>query len=319
MTNQQKFIKYLATTLAILLIVGIIGGVVTGILFLTVGDSDSHTSQSINYSKNDSDSSGVVIRDDGSSEPISAEDYICASYTFQDVENIEVDTSIYSVYFLQGSGDTIDVELTNVHKYYTVTQKKNTLSLKEPEMRFDNFGLDRLLNILDNAGKERKASIKITLPENFKAHKIELDGGVGNIELENVTTESLDIDAGVGNIKGFQITADTADIDAGTGDIKFTSSSFGNTEIDCGVGNLTFFGTFHGHTSISCGVGNTNISLSDTRDNYRLSLEKGLGSIKLNGDKIKINGSYTENSGAPYFLDITGGVGDITIDFADSL
>lgn len=304
MTNQQKFIKYLATTLAILLIVGIIGGVVTGIFFLT----------------------GITVNDNDSSEPFTAEDFISASYTFQDIENIEVDASIYSVYFLQGNGDDIEIELTNVYKGYTVKQKKNTLCLEEPEMHIDNFGLDHFFNLLDNAGKEKKASIKITLPENFEANKIELDGGVGNINLENVTARSLNIDAGVGDIDGFQITAETTDIDGGTGNIAFTSSAFGNTEIDCGVGNVTFWGTLHGHTSIDCGVGNTNVSLSDSRDNYRLSLEKGLGNIKLNGDKIKVagdtlelDGGYTENAGAPYFLDITGGVGDITIDFADSL
>lgn len=307
MNTQQKFIKYLATTLAVLLIVAIIGGVVTGILFLTGVYPQSGGYHSHRFNGLITDSSGNYDIDDFSDR----------EFSFSGIQNIELDASIYSVYFKKDDVNEVQVNLYNVYNGYIVEQDGNTLILEEPDT-FRNFSLNNLFDLLDNANRQHKASIHITVPQDFTAGDIELDGGVGNIELEQLTTEHLDIDAGVGDIKGFQVTASSADIDGGTGNIKFTSSVFGNTEIDSGVGNVTFNGTLQGHTSIDCGVGNTELSLSDVRENYYLSLEKGLGTMTLNGSKIKFDDTYTENPGAPYSLEVSGGVGNITINFADS-
>lgn len=314
MNTQQKFVKYLATTLAILLIVAIIGGIVTGVLFLTgVYSPGSH---------NQGNHSGIFIT--GSSDnnnknhsSYTAEDFSDREFSFSGIQNIELDASIYSVYFKKDDVSEIQVALYNVYNGYIVKQDGNTLVLEEPD-NFRNFSLNNLFDLLDNANRQHNASIHITVPQDFSAKKVELDGGVGNIDLENLTADHLDIDAGVGDIKGFQITASSADIDGGTGNIKFTSSAFGNTEIDSGVGNVIFSGTLQGHASIDCGVGNTELSLSDSRESYYLSLEKGLGTMTLNGSKVKFYDTYTENPGAPYSLEVNGGVGNITIDFADS-
>ncbi|KSV59724.1 DUF4097 family beta strand repeat-containing protein [Acetivibrio ethanolgignens] len=314
MNTQQKFVKYLATTLAILLIAAIIGGIVTSVLFLTgVYSPDSH------YQGHHS---GILITDsfDSSNKNrgrYTATDFSDRELSFSGIQNIKLDASIYSVYLKKDDVNEIQVELHNVYNGYIVKQDGNTLILEEPNS-FRNFSLNNLFDLLDNANKQRNASIHITVPQDFTAKEVELNGGVGNIELEKLAMEHLDIDAGVGDIKGFQVTASSADIDGGTGNIKFTSSAFGNAEIDSGVGNVIFSGTLQGHTSINCGVGNTELSLSDSRENYYLSLEKGLGTMTLNGNKIKFDDTYTENPGAPYSLEVSGGVGNITIDFADS-
>lgn len=328
MTSKQKFVKYLATALAVLLIIVIAGGIIAGIMFLTgVFPKSEKPAPAVTASPyRDEPSSSVLGKKDRDSQSSSghsskgnhaSDDFISKSYTFQEIENITVDTSVYSVFFIPGSGKDIVVELTNVHKDYLVEKKNHTLVLKDPDMDFHSFNQNHFFDLLENAGKERKATIQITLPKDFIANEIELDGGVGDITLEKVTAKELDIDAGTGNINGFQVTAESVDIDGGTGNMEFTDSAFGDTDIDAGVGNVIFSGTAHGRTTIDCGVGNTKFSLSDSKNNYALSLEKGLGTIRLNGDKVKFEDNYSENSGAPYSLNITGGVGNVTIDFAD--
>lgn len=254
----------------------------------------------------------------GGRRKLSANDFSSRSYTFQDIQEIEIDSSIYSVSFAKGDVSSIQVELTNVYNGYTVEQAGDTLKMEEPS-NIKGLTLDRLFDLLDGMGQKREASISITVPENFTANKVELDGGIGNIRIEDLSTEYLEIDTGVGDIKCSRIIANTADIDGGTGNASFIDSAFGNTDIDCGVGNVTFSGTLHGEVSIDCGVGNTKLSLSDSRDNYYLVLEKGLGTVTLDGNKLKFSDSYEENANAPYLLDINGGVGNITIDFASSL
>ncbi len=346
MNSRQKFIKYLATALAVLLITAIIGGIVGGVMFLTGvipsgrrnktpnsnialdddyedddDDDDSNFLQRFVEGIVDTAVSGpngdITVSDEyGGRKKLSAEDFSSRSYNFQNIENMEIDASVYSVHIQKGSVSDVQVELTNVYNAYIVEQDGNTLQMEEP-YTFKNFSFNRLFDMLDGFGKKKEASIRITVPEDFVASEIEIDGGVGNINIEDLTTDHLDIDAGVGNVKGSRITANSVDLDGGTGNIKFTSSTFGDTDIDSGVGNVIFNGTIHGEAAIDCGVGNTELSLSDFRSNYCLSLEKGLGSITLNGKKVKFNDTYTENSGAPYYLEIKGGVGNITIDFAD--
>lgn len=343
MNKQQKFIKYLATALAILLTIAIIGGIVTGVMFLTgvfpigsshrqeavagedlnddFGDEDSGFFGGIINSIIDSATTGrgdITVSDGhGNTRNLTAEDFSSRSFRFQNIENIDLDSSFYSIYFSTDDIDEVLVELTNVYNDYIVEQDGTTLSLEEPDVRFANFGLNRLFDLLDNVGRTKEASIRITVPRDFSAQEVEIDGGIGNIDIQDLIAQSLNIDAGVGNIKGSGITASIVDIDGGTGNIKFNACAFGNTDIDAGVGDITFHGTLHGLVSVDCGVGNTTLSLSDARSNYHISLDKGLGTVKLDSSKVKFDGTYEENTAAPYSLDISGGVGNITIDFAD--
>lgn len=280
MNTQQKFVKYLATALAIILIITIISGSIIGILFLTNIIPNSNNAPTANIEKIFiDDNSGH--RSSGHHDALTIEDFSSHSYSFDNIKNIELDASIYSISFSKGNTDKIIVDLTNVHNDYTVEQTGDTLILDSSYVDA-SVGLDNFFDLLDNASINFKndASIRITLPENFKANKIELDGGVGNIVLNDLCTEILEIDAGVGNITGTGILATSSDI-------------------DCGVGNIT-------------------LDFADSRDNYFLSLEKGLGSLKIDGQSMGINDSYSENHGATNTLNISGGIGDVTISFANS-
>lgn len=295
MNTQQKFVKYLAVTLAILLITALIGGIVAGVLFLTgvYSPGSQNTKPSPNNTLISSFDQGNKNKNN-----YTAEDFSDRKFSFSEIENIELDSSIYTISFKKGDVDQIQIALRNVYTGYIVKQNGNTLILEEPDS-FRNFSLNNLFDLLDNTDRQLEASICITVPQDFTAKKIELDGGVGNIDLENLAAEHLDIDAGVGDIKGFQVKASSVDIDGGVGNINFTDSSFDKATIDSGVGN-------------------TKLSLSAPMDSYRLSLEKGLGTIKLNGNILKFDDTYNENPKAPYSLEINGGVGNITINFADS-
>lgn len=355
MSKKQKIIKYFATALAILLAVGIIGGIAIGILALTgntifvrnkqenvvIDNTDNYTrdyDDSYNTDYDDSydsiygngihknEHSGIKRKDhvSGHSYELSASDFSDRSYLFQNISEIkdfEIDASFYTVYFSEGDSDRIKVELHQVYNGYTVEKDGSTLKLEEDDS-IRNYGFDGLFDFLDHGVSafhhdNTDSYIMITVPRGFNIGSIELDSGAGNIYLDDLTAKELDIDAGAGNIHGTSITAGSVSLDGGAGNIEFKKSSFGGMDIDAGVGNIDFQGGLSGHSTISCGVGNINFSLNDPRNAYSLSLEKGLGTIRLDGKKMNFESNYAENSNASCSLDISGGVGNITIDFAD--
>ena len=52
-----------------------------------------------------------------------------------------------------------------------------------------------------------------------------------------------------------------------------------------------------------------NINLLDKIENYKIKIEKGLGTVKINNDSVK-NGIYGEGTNS---IEIDGGVGSINI------
>ena len=64
-----------------------------------------------------------------------------------------------------------------------------------------------------------------------------------------------------------------------------------------------------GYTNVETGIGNVKIKLLDGIDNYKFSIEKGIGSIYVNNEEVD-NGVYG-NGSKRIFID--GGVGSIKI------
>ena len=81
-----------------------------------------------------------------------------------------------------------------------------------------------------------------------------------------------------------------------------------------GVGKLSLTSKLTGNNKIDSGVGEMNLSLIGTLEDYKISLDKGIGNATINGDNMKDNNTYgTGNSK----LDIDGGIGSIDIDFIE--
>ena len=80
------------------------------------------------------------------------------------------------------------------------------------------------------------------------------------------------------------------------------------------MGEFDFSGRLTGKSEIDSGVGAINIKLLDNSDNYTINVDKGIGSITLDGKKLEMDRVY--GTGQNY-LDIDGGIGEIKIDFEE--
>ena len=82
--------------------------------------------------------------------------------------------------------------------------------------------------------------------------------------------------------------------------------------MEMGVGELNLTSRLQGNCNLDMGVGKSNITLVGERDDYSINVEKGLGGVSVDGNKLTDFGSIGKGACA---LDINGGVGAINIRF----
>lgn len=282
MSSFQRIVKYVGMALAILLTVGIIGGICAAVFGITGSGKSKSSSESSIGSKSD-----VYLGDEFSS---------------MDIEGGVADVEIKK-------GDSYRVETVDVPETLVVDVKSNgTLEIKEKDEWHDWF------DWFDLGTWSKESKIYITVPEDFEADEIYISAGTGDITMSDLTTKTLDIDGGVGDVTGSYITAQKVTIDTGVGNVDFDQINFGDCDIDGGVGDITLNGVIQGDCDFDGGVGDMDITIDGTRDDFELDIESGVGSVRVNGETMD---DFEENNNNKYELQIDGGVGAVTLDFTE--
>lgn len=192
-------------------------------------------------------------------------------------------------------GDTLKAETNN--KYISCNQEANKLIIKEKKHSL-------LFNRDDS-------NLIIYIPEKFIFDGISIDSGAGKIEIEEIITKILELDLGAGKVIIDSLTVeDSAEIDGGAGEIAILSGNINNLDLNVGVGKFTLTSKLTGNSKIDAGVGKLDIILFGTIDDYRIRVDKGIGSAKLGNDDMKSGNIY--GSGVN-IIDIDGGIGSIDI------
>jgi DUF4097 and DUF4098 domain-containing protein YvlB len=275
MNDLQRVIKYCAIGFAAFLAFSIISGILAGIFAISGNFSGFGSGKVINESR-----------------------------SFDNIKSLSVDPGIGTLEIMTGDSDKVELVAKNVSENFKVEGNNGKLKIRS-KANFNHFFVD--------AGYNREAKITIYIPAGFKAEDVEINGGAGNIKVDTLSSERLDINAGAGNIDGNNITADKVDLNGGVGEITLNQVNFSDVDMECGVGNIDLQGTLKGQCKLESGVGNVELNLTGTIDDYNLKVEKGLGSVYVDGQKlsdIDWSNKNTNNS-----LDIDGGVGNINIDF----
>ncbi len=202
---------------------------------------------------------------------------------------------------------TVNVEIKASDKFRVETNRKdinvetrgNKVKISEKNRRFINAV---------NTGE-----IIIYVPESINLKNLEFENGAGNVSICDVNAESISLELGAGNIEVNNVVSKkNTNIDGGAGRIEIKNSELSNLDLDMGVGNLTLHAKLFGNSKIDCGVGELKMNLIGNSENYKVKVDKGLGTVKIKGDNIE--GSYGNGENT---IDIDGGVGTIQIDFED--
>jgi len=186
-------------------------------------------------------------------------------------------------------------------KDLTVLENENELFVKDKKRFFLSGNGDAVLRLF--------------IPEGTVFDEVHISTGAGKTDLEDMRAKVIDMNFGAGKVVMQNVVAtDNAFIDAGVGKLSIRKSQFNNLELDMGVGDLEFSGTLLGRNAFKLGVGSSQIDLTGSLDDYRIHVEKGIGTIYVDGDNVK-NDTRLGQGDTELFCE--GGVGTIKITFTE--
>lgn len=280
MTSFQKVIKYCAIAFAILLAIGIISGIASAVFGVV-----SAISGNMGYTFHDRKTIDVTE-------------------TFTGVKSLDIDNSTGNLKI--ETGETFQIVAERVSESFEAkVSGDGVLRLYEDESDFKFFGIN-----FDGL-ESPNSKITLYLPADFVAEETKIETGAGAVSIEGLQTEYLYISAGAGNITGSNVSAGKVKIDGGVGNVDLEEVVFEDADFDCGVGNLDIQGVLTGKNEIDCGVGGVSLDLAGDLEDYDLDIDAGVGTIRINGEKISGEANIDNHGGNSIKID--GGVGDVRI------
>lgn len=171
---------------------------------------------------------------------------------------------------------------------------------------------DGILKIIEKKKKifkNEKRTVILYIPEDMKFTAVNIETGVGMVNIDNIDTDGLNLNLGVGKTNINNIVANFADIETGAGDVSIKNGILNNSTIEVGIGKLDINGKFTGTNKIESGIGELKLTLDNSND-YKIKFSKGLGSINYNGNTI--SNDTTIGTGNNY-ISIDGGIGSIDV------
>ena len=187
-------------------------------------------------------------------------------------------------------GDKLLVSTTN--KYVTTYQNNNNIVIKEKK--------HSLLSKDNN-------KVIITVPDNFLLDIVEIDITSGSIKIDKLETKRLNLDLGSGTTKiNNLLVTDKTKIDCGSGKFLLNNGNLSNLNLDAGLGDTILNAKIIGNSNIETDIGKLELNLIGSINDYELTIDKGVGSIKLNNESLK--DKSVVGTGNNYLL-IEGGIG----------
>lgn len=155
--------------------------------------------------------------------------------------------------------------------------------------------------------------MELTIPADFTFDRAEISAGAGTMKIDALAAEKLSLDLGAGEVKIDRLVASGgAKINGGAGELDIGGGELANLDLNLGVGEVNLESRLTGDCDIDHGVGELNLTLLGTAEDYRVTLDKGVGEATLDGEKMRDGETY--GSGANT-IRIDGGVGELKVAF----
>ncbi len=275
---NQKWIKYLALSFALVLALGLISAIVNGSLALIKAFGF------FNYRIENQEKDDFSQHFEGDLEALIVE-----------VSAGDVLVQTGKELMVQGNQASSDLIAKFENKTLIVESNPN------------------LTNVFDFLNQEASSQITITLPNNLNLKRLEMEIGAGQASLKNISSDELILKQGAGKLLATHVIAKEGVLDGGAGSVSFSDSQLNNFDINAGIGPIDFQGILTGDININAGIGEISLTIEGDFNDYFISSDPGLGAIKANGQSIPENGLGLESS--DHHIDINGGLGLVTLSF----
>ncbi|MBQ3255959.1 MAG: DUF4097 family beta strand repeat protein [Oscillospiraceae bacterium] len=155
--------------------------------------------------------------------------------------------------------------------------------------------------------------LTLYVPEDTVFESVSIDTGAGRLTADELRAERLDLSLGAGAVEiGYLETTSETDIEGGAGAVIIADGSLRNLDLEMGVGELNLTAALLGENDLTLGVGESNLTLLGGEDNYSIEIEKGLGSIMVDGREVS---AYDSRGNGQGYVEIEGGVGSVNLHF----
>ena len=211
------------------------------------------------------------------------------------VESLEIDLSGAQLEIKTGNKFSVESN----HKHLNLDNKDGVLKVQEEKTGI-GFHSDRIKIIL-------------TVPERFNFQRADISTGAGTIKIDTLLADKLSLDLGAGEADIHNLVANVSSkINGGAGELSIAGGELANLNFDMGIGEVNLESRLTGDCEIDYGVGELNLTLIGTQEDYSITLDKGVGSATLDGQKM--NDGVTYGNGNTD-IEIDGGVGELYIRF----
>lgn len=193
-------------------------------------------------------------------------------------------------------GDVFQVE-SNL-KYLSVSVKNGVLSVVEDKKYTKDY---------------KGATLILYIPADTVFEKADITTGACKLTAHELSANILRLELGAGDVLIRELNAlHKADIEGGAGKVTVSAGTIHDLELNMGVGELNLSAALLGSSELHMGVGQANLTLLGGQDLYRVEIEKGIGTISVNGTAF--SGQEKLGNGQND-VEIEGGVGSITLKF----
>ncbi len=157
------------------------------------------------------------------------------------------------------------------------------------------------------------AVLTLYIPVGAAFDKVSITTGAARLTADAISAKSVKLQLGAGDVNIETLNASgKADIEGGAGKITIAGGSVNNLELEMGIGELNLTAALLGHSDLNFGVGESNLTLLGSKEDYQVDVEKGIGSITVDGKAVSDFGNSRTGSNR---VEIEGGIGAIHLNF----
>lgn len=168
-----------------------------------------------------------------------------------------------------------------------------TLKISDEEFRW----------FFNQAGYE----VVVYLPGNLALNEVKIDAGAGRVQIERLAAERVELSLGAGKVEiGYLQATESAKISGGAGQTDVWNGAINDLDFDMGVGKTSLRSKLSGEAKIHAGVGKLDLTLVGEADDYRVTFDQGIGSLKQDGISL-------DNAEGKNLVEIDGGVGAVDL------
>lgn len=211
------------------------------------------------------------------------------------ISQLQIQVRAVKLEIRTGSEFAVQTNLENI----SVDQNDDRVEIREKGGRF--------------FGPVSQAELTVILPEQTVLETASISTDAGAMIIKDLHIQRLDLELGAGDAHLERLcVTEEANISGGAGKITISGGSLANLEMEMGMGALKLKSTLTGRCRLDCGMGDTDLVLLGSREDYTLQLEKGIGSIFVDGKVYKKDATIGIGQNR---IDIDAGVGNIQVTF----